>query len=220
VRIRDSGVGIPSDMLHHVFEMFTQVGRSQDRSQGGLGIGLTLVRRLVELHGGRVWAESAGPGTGSTFVVRLPLAEVVQSAPPDTSPGERVSSPPVARRVLVVDDSVDAAEYLALLLEMKGHEVRTAESGPEALAVLRTFDPEIAILDIGLPGMSGYELARAIRGTPGRETMLLIAVTGWGAEDDRREARAAGFDHHMTKPVDPSALEALVRQAPVAADGR
>src|SRR5690606_5666343 len=113
VRIRDSGVGIPSDMLHHVFEMFTQVGRSQDRSQGGLGIGLTLVRRLVELHGGRVWAESAGRGTGSTFVVRLPLAEVVQSAPPDTSPGELVSSPPVARRVLVVDDNVDAAEYLA-----------------------------------------------------------------------------------------------------------
>jgi signal transduction histidine kinase/CheY-like chemotaxis protein len=222
VRVTDTGVGIPREMLGRVFEMFTQVGRSVDRSQGGLGIGLTLVRRLVELHGGRVWAESGGPGAGSTFVVRLPLSEVGDRG--RGGQGEEkgedrrsVFSPPPAvplspsRKVLVVDDTPDAAASLAEVLRLRGHEVRVAGGGSAALEVVREFRPDVAFLDIGMPGMSGYELAGRLRGDLGG--VVLVAVTGWGQDEDRRRAKEAGFDHHLTKPADPKDVQAVLERA-------
>jgi PAS domain S-box-containing protein len=205
VRLQDSGVGIPPDMLPQVFDMFTQVGQSIDRAQGGLGIGLTLVRRLVEMHGGTVSAESAGIGQGSVFTVRLPLAPSVV-ATEDAAPASE-SELGARRRVLVVDDNVDAAESLAMLLGLEGHETRMAHTGEEALAVAREFIPDTIFLDIGLPVMNGYEVARQIRADDAFDPQpRLIALTGWGAEDDRRQAHAAGFDTHLVKPVDPSVL--------------
>ena len=211
VRIRDTGAGIPAQMLTHIFEMFAQVGDAGARTQTGLGIGLTLVKRLVELHGGQVWAESEGPGRGSTFVVRLPR---INSSDADTGRqhGAAITGSSQARRVLVVDDNTDGAEMLATLLSMDGHDVRTAASGPAALETLEDFHPHIAFLDIGLPGMSGYELARRIRADPRLAGITLIAVTGWGQDEDRRQSKEAGMDDHLTKPVDPRAVQAFVAQ--------
>ncbi len=209
VRVVDTGVGIASEMLPKVFEMFAQVGTSLERSQGGLGIGLTLVKRLVEMHGGMVSAESAGAGSGSTFTVRLPLAEnagrVAEPAQPHGAAKRRLA-------VLVVDDNVDAAESLSMLLEMQGHEVRTAHDGPDALRVLGAYRPDLILLDIGLPGMTGYEVARRIRESSALRGVTLAALTGWGQEEDRRRSREAGFDHHLTKPADPAEVEKILRE--------
>jgi len=219
VRVRDTGIGIPARMLPRVFEMFTQVEeRSLQRTEGGLGIGLTLVKELVEMHGGTVVAHSDGPGTGSSFEVRLPLAAAPTSEPAPESPREQQPSGGRPRRVLVVDDNRDAVESLAILLEMMGYEVRTAGDGLEAVAETQAFSPEVVLLDIGLPVLNGYEAAERIRTLEGGARVVLVALTGWGQEEDRRRSREAGFDHHLVKPVDPDALEALLRRV-VPGDG-
>ena len=214
VRVRDTGIGIPRQMLTHIFEMFAQVGDAGARTQAGLGIGLTLVKRLVELHGGQVWAESEGPGRGSTFVVRLPRTHGAQ-ADADRSHGAAPAGSSQSRRVLVVDDNTDAAETLATLLSIDGHDVRTAANGPAALEIIKDFHPDVAFLDIGLPGMSGYELARRIRAEPRLAGIMLVAVTGWGKDEDRCQSKEAGLDHHLTKPVHPREVQALVAQCAV-----
>ncbi|HKI37080.1 MAG TPA: response regulator [Gemmataceae bacterium] len=214
VRVRDTGIGIPKEMLPRVFDMFTQVERSVDRAQGGLGIGLSLVRGLVQLHGGTVEAHSDGPGRGSEFVVRLPLpaqepAEARSAAVPPP-PGSNGTGG--RRRVLVVDDNTDAAHSLAMLLGMMGYETSTANDGPAALREAAAARPDVVLLDIGMPGMSGYEVARELRRTPGLSAALLVAMTGWGQEEDRRRSLEAGFDRHLVKPVDLAALEQILAE--------
>ena len=211
ISVTDTGVGIAPDALPLVFEMFTQVGRKLDRAQGGLGIGLALVRRLVELHGGRVTAESPGVGRGSTFTVRLPLSDAPAAAEPAHVPvSGPAARPATGFRVLVVDDNVDAAESLAALLEMQGHATRVAHDGNEALSAAHDFRPEIVFLDIGMPGKDGYEVARELRGQPETRQAVLVALTGWGAQDDRARTRSAGFDHHLTKPAGIADVEGLL----------
>lgn len=212
--VRDTGVGIPSGMLGKVFDLFTQVDRSLDRSQGGLGIGLTLVNRLVELHGGSVRASSPGPNLGSEFIVRLPLLRDLPSSH-SRSNGRHADlgdSPP--KRILVVDDNKDAAESLSLLLQLARHEVRIALDGPAALAAAREFCPEVVLIDIGLPGMNGYEVARNLRQWPEMAGAQLVAITGYGQEEDRRLSLEAGFDVHLTKPVDPEELQRFLETTP------
>jgi CheY-like chemotaxis protein len=212
VSVRDTGIGIPADQLAHLFEMFYQVDRSLERSTSGLGIGLTLVQRLVEMHGGRIEAQSAGSGQGSEFIVHLPTAaESPETAVPRPAAARQET---IARRILVVDDNRDSAESLALLLELSGHDVRTAGDGLEALEVAERFRPDVALLDLGMPRLNGYETARRIRQQPWGRSMVLIAQTGWGQEDDRRRTREAGFDAHLTKPVDTAALLELLGRVP------
>src|SRR5688572_3740678 len=207
--VRDTGIGIPHDMLQKVFDMFTQVTQSVERSQGGLGIGLTLVKRLVELHGGTVEARSAGSGRGSEFVVRLP--EHPEAAMPTRVAAlPEAVTPAAGRRILVADDNRDAADSLAFMLRLAGHEVRIAYDGQQAVDMAEAFRPALALIDIGMPRLNGYETARRLRAKPYGETMLLIALTGWGQADDRNRSLAAGFDHHIVKPVDPSMLERLL----------
>ncbi len=218
IRIRDTGIGIPADLLPKVFELFMQGDRSLDRTQGGLGIGLTLVYRLVTLHGGSVEAASEGSGLGSEFIIRLPLLEVPPPAPsrPAQRQERRAGS---SRRVLVVDDNRDAAETLELLLQLWGHEVQSAYDGCEALSRFQEFQPDIVLLDIGLPGMNGYEVARQIRSLPeslaGYRDVMLVAVTGYGHESDRLQSKEAGFDQHLVKPVQSEILRDLVASAPL-----
>ncbi|HSH92212.1 MAG TPA: ATP-binding protein [Ramlibacter sp.] len=209
VDVSDDGVGIPPDMLERVFSLFTQVGRTLDRSQGGLGIGLYLVRSLVEMHGGTVTASSDGPGHGSRFTVRIPC--LLQPAP-HVAPAEAEPAATNGARlkVLVVDDNVDAAETLATVLEMTGRRTRTVYEGQTVLETARDFEPDVVLLDIGLPGISGYDVARMLRADPRFSRTMLIAVTGWGGEEDRRRSREAGFDEHLTKPVDLSSIEPLL----------
>jgi len=207
VSVRDTGTGIPADMLPQVFELFTQLNRSA-RTQGGLGIGLTLVRSLVEMHGGSVEARSDGVGKGAEFVVRLPLAEGTQvEQKPRVVEQHALLAP---RRVLVVDDNRDAADSLAMLLRLLGAEVQIVYSGAEALAVLDDFHPNVLLLDIGMPGMDGHEVARRVRQLPEYRNVLLIAMTGWGQDEDRRRSSEAGFDYHLIKPADVGALETLL----------
>lgn len=210
VTVRDTGIGIRPEMLPRIFDMFTQGDRSLDRSQGGLGIGLTLARRLVEMHGGSIVARSGGPGMGSAFVVRLPLAGDRPKAvaqPPSLGVQEPT---PLSLRILVVDDYRDAADGFGVLLRLLGNDVRTASDGLEALRIAAEFHPDVVLLDIGLPGMNGYDVAREIRKQPWGESILLVAVTGWGQEGDRRLSKDAGFDHHLVKPVDPAVLIRLL----------
>ena len=212
VRVRDSGIGIAPETLPFVFDLFVQADRTSTRARGGLGIGLTLVRRLLEMHGGTVIASSAGPGKGSEFVVRLPALVMGRTATDGGKEGDSVPPSPAAaprRRILVVDDNVDAAETLAMLLRLSGHHVRVAHDGPAALEAARSLPPEVVLLDIGMPGMDGYEVARRLRQLPGLAGAVLVALTGWGQEQDRRRSKEAGFDHHLTKPADPLALREL-----------
>ena len=211
VKIRDTGLGIPAEMLPRIFEMFIQVDRSLERSQGGLGVGLTLVKRLVEMHGGSVEARSDGAGMGSEFTVRLPVAVALASHQPQPPKGEgEKTAGPVKRRILVVDDNKDAADSLSMMLRITGMEVRTAYDGLEAVEVAAAFNPDVVLLDIGLPKLNGYEAARRIREQPWGKDMVLVAVTGWGQEEDRRRSQEAGFNGHMVKPVDPAALQQLL----------
>jgi len=211
--VEDSGVGIDPALLPQVFDLFIQADRSLERKQGGLGLGLTLVRRLVEMHGGRVEAASAGPGFGSAFTIRLPrlAAEVADSAEPETVPVP-VTAPPAGpgRRILVVDDHQDSTDSLALFLRLRGHEVRTAHDGPSALDEIEHYRPDVVFLDLGLPGMSGYDVARRVRMMDDLGPLRLVALTGYGTDGDRRKTREAGFDVHLAKPVDPRALDELL----------
>jgi CheY-like chemotaxis protein len=208
VRVVDEGIGIAADMLPRIFELFAQAERTLDRSQGGLGIGLTLVRHLVEIHGGSVQAFSAGLGTGSEFVVRLPAP--AHLGPSDRFAVKRNAGGASPERILVVDDNVDAAESLAKLLRLSGHEASTAYTGMAVAGAVAEHRPDVVLLDIGLPGLDGYEVARRLRAAPGGEGLLLIALTGYGQESDRQRSRAAGFDHHLVKPLDVVALELLL----------
>ncbi|MFL6634268.1 MAG: ATP-binding protein [Massilia sp.] len=200
IRVRDNGIGLPASALATVFDMFSQLEPALERSQGGLGIGLALVRGIAELHGGSVHADSPGPGLGSTFTIRLPLAagSVCAPAPAPAS----IGAAPAQVRVLVVDDNEDAAETLAMTLELHGCDVRTAATASRALEILPGFAPAVALFDIGLPDMNGYELARRVRQQPAGADIVLIATTGWGQQKDRERAFAAGFDRHLTKPID------------------
>jgi CheY-like chemotaxis protein len=211
IAVRDSGVGIAADLLPHVFDLFTQADRSLARRQGGLGIGLTLVRRLADMHGGRVEAASEGPGGGSEFTIRLPRLAVDAAEPgAEPAPGAPDGSSGPARRVLVVDDQPDSTDSLALFLRLRGHEVHTAADGPGALEEFARCQPEVVFLDLRLPGMSGYDVARRLRAMPEARDVRLVAVTGYGTEADREQTRAAGFDVHLAKPVDPHEVEALL----------
>jgi two-component system CheB/CheR fusion protein len=207
--VTDDGVGIAPDMLPRVFDMFAQEDKTLDRAQGGLGIGLTLVRRLVELHGGSVEARSSGLGRGSQFLVRLPRLRLPLPLAGEQAPSEPARSSD-ARRVLVVDDNVDSAQSTAMLLELAGHEVRVAHDGTGALAAAAQFRPDVVVMDIGLPGMSGYDVARHLRGRSETAGVLLIALTGYGQPEDAFRIKAAGFDHHLVKPASPEELAALV----------
>jgi PAS domain S-box-containing protein len=209
IRVCDNGIGIPAPALATVFDMFSQLEPALERSKGGLGIGLALVRGIVELHGGSIHADSAGPGKGSVFTVRLPLAAgsvcAAEAAPVHTAPA-RV-------RIVLVDDNQDAAEMLSMALDMLGCEVAVAHSAAQALELIPLTDPAVVLLDIGLPDMNGYELARQVRQLPGGPAMTLIATTGWGQQKDRERAFSAGFDHHLTKPIDFELLKPLLPQA-------
>jgi CheY-like chemotaxis protein len=191
-----------------MFELFVQGERSLDRSQGGLGVGLTVVRQLVELHQGRIEAASEGIGKGAEFRVVLPcISEVAQQ---DKAPSNQSPAKPGGVRILVVDDNVDAAEGFAVFFRLEGHEVKVAADGREALACVEVFAPEVALIDIGLPGMSGYELAERLYENGGRGPSLMIAVTGYGQQEDQARARAAGFHHHFVKPADPVDIQAVI----------
>jgi len=218
--VTDSGIGIPAHALDSVFEMFSQVGSGAERAQGGLGIGLSLVRQLVQMHGGSVEADSGGAGSGSRFTVRLPLAQDV----PATATGEpeaqaAADAASASLRVLVVDDNVDAALTLAMILDLEGYTTEVAHSGAQALETAAAFRPAVVFLDIGMPGMDGYETAAALRRLPGLETPCLVALTGWGAEHDRARSREAGFDHHLTKPADLGTVQKLLAGMAAASDG-
>jgi CheY-like chemotaxis protein len=206
LQVSDTGRGIEPEMLPRIFDLFAQGEQSLDRAQGGLGIGLTLVRRLVELHGGSIDASSAGVGKGSEFVVRLPLRPppAVTVVP---APAERRESP---RRILVIDDLADARESLRGLLETLGHRVEVAENGPEGVEKALTLRPDVAIVDIGLPGLDGYQVARRIRASDAGKHMMLIALTGYGRPEDRRRAFEAEFDAHLVKPLDQVDLSKLL----------
>ena len=206
IRVRDSGVGIPPGDLNRIFEMFAQVDTSLERSSGGLGIGLTLVKSLVEMHEGRVEALSEGPGRGSEFIVHLPVLVGSQSS----SGAAQSETPSATYRILVVDDGRDAAESLALLLKLHGHETRTAHDGLDAVDAAEAFRPDVVLLDIGMPRLNGYDACRRIRAAPWGKNMVLIAQTGWGQEEDRRLTEEAGFDAHIVKPVDYTRLLRLI----------
>jgi two-component system CheB/CheR fusion protein len=209
LRVRDDGAGIAPDVLPRVFDRFAQDERGLDRAAGGLGVGLTVVRRIVELHQGRVEAHSDGLGTGATFTVRLPVLESGGAARGGVTARGAASSAQRAR-VLVVEDNPDAAEGVRMLLEILGHQVQIAFDGAAAVELAREQAPDVMLVDIGLPGVDGYEVARRVRAEPSLARVALVALTGYGLDEDRAQARAAGFDHHLTKPVEPDALTRLV----------
>jgi CheY-like chemotaxis protein len=208
VSVRDNGSGIPAGKIDSIFDMFTQLDRSLERAQGGLGIGLTLVRRLVEMHGGTITAESAGEGQGSTFTVRLPVVvHAPDAAEPGLAPADALAP---GRRILIVDDNKDSAESLAMLLEITGHRTFVVHDGVAAIAAAEAHRPEVMLLDIGMPRLNGYEVCRRVRQQPWGEEIKIIALTGWGQDEDRRKSQEAGFDGHLVKPVDYNALLELL----------
>lgn len=209
--VQDTGVGIPAEMLGQVFDMFAQVDRTLDRAQGGLGIGLAIVKRLAEMHRGTVIAESPGLGQGSTFTLRLPA--VAQRAAGEGASAPVKITPRRQLRVLVVDDNVDAAQAIEQLLRVEGHHALVAYSGQEALDVAREFRPDVAFLDLGMPGMNGFETARRFRQGEHLHSTLLVALTGWGTDEDRHKSASAGFDRHLTKPIEAAELEEVIRSA-------
>ncbi len=212
ISVKDTGIGVAPDKLESIFEMFAQVDNALERTHGGLGIGLTLVKRLVELHGGQISVVSEGPGGGSEFTVRLPLvAEAARPAPPAPSHAAAATKP---QHILVTDDNRDVASSLAMLLRLSGHEVETAHDGPEAIARAEALRPDVILLDLGLPGMSGYDVCRSIRQTPWGKNIRIVALTGWGQEQDRQSTREAGFDAHLVKPADPTVLDKVIAAAP------
>ena len=212
ISVQDTGMGIPADMLDTVFHMFTQINRTLDRAQGGLGIGLSLVKTLVELHGGSVRAASGGNDLGSEFTVTLPTTVTAQDSLAEvTEPPVNLATASVALfRILVVDDNVDAAETMVMLLELSGHTARAAFDGPQALEIARSFLPEVVFLDIGLPGMDGYEVARRLLADPATAASRLIALTGWGTDSDIKKSKLTGFHAHLTKPIEPDAVDAML----------
>jgi CheY-like chemotaxis protein/anti-sigma regulatory factor (Ser/Thr protein kinase) len=210
VRVRDDGIGIRAEQLQGIFDLFAQADASPERPVGGLGIGLSLVRGLVEIHGGTVEAASEGPGRGAEFTVQLPLSAAVGELPANDAP--EIATAPERRsgRVVLVDDNLDTRESLAQLVELWGYQVRTAPDAPAALELCRSFLPNVVLIDIGLPGMNGYDLARILRATPGLERASLIALTGYAQDGHRRLSENAGIDHYTVKPADPAALAALL----------
>ena len=211
IRVRDNGIGIAAEQLPLIFNMFMQIDTSLERSVSGLGIGLMLVKNLVEMHDGTVEVYSAGVGHGSEFVVRLPI---MLEAPSPLPPEPIVSETTTARRILIVDDNRDAAASLAMLLKITGHETHIANDGLEAVEAVATFRPEIVLLDIGLPKLNGYEACRRIREQPWGKNIVIVALTGWGQEEDREKSKNAGFDGHMVKPLDFAALTKLLAESP------
>jgi signal transduction histidine kinase/CheY-like chemotaxis protein len=222
IRVRDNGIGVSPEMVCRIFEPFQQDDWVSGNASVGLGVGLTLVRRLTELHGGRVEVHSAGVGQGSEFVVHLPALSDEEARQPPRGQIGTVTVPP-KRRVLVVDDNDDVAKTLAMMLRLQGHEVRVAGSGPAALETARADRPDLVLLDLGMPGMDGYEVARRLRQEPGLENIVLAAITGWAQDDDRQRSRVAGFDEHLVKPVEPDQLQKLLdrldRRQPLSANG-
>ena len=211
VRVRDTGIGIGPDLLPNVFDLFSQANRSLHRAEGGLGIGLTIVRGLTELHGGEVWANSEGIGHGAEFVVSLPISSGAPiEATPKPSPKIETTTQP--RRILVVEDQPALSRVTVALLEKLGHDVRAAADGPEALLAVKEYNPEVVLLDIGLPGMDGYEVAQCLRNEMGDATPMLVAMTGYGQQEVNRHARKAQFDHHIVKPADMGLLKELLTQ--------
>jgi len=214
IRIRDTGIGIAAADQSSLFEMFAQVDTSLERSRDGLGIGLTLVKTLVEMHGGTVQVHSEGLGLGSEFTIRLPVAAAI--ARPPSQPAVREAIPPsVGRRILIVDDSEDGAESLAMLLQLGGHETYQAHDGQEAIEAAERLRPDAMLLDIGLPILNGYEVCRRIRKEKWGQHLTIVALTGWDQEEDRHRSREAGFDAHMVKPVDHDELLKLLASLPV-----
>ncbi len=213
LRVRDTGAGITANDLPHIFDLFVQADRSLDRAQGGLGVGLTLVRHLVEMHGGSVTAHSDGEGLGSEFTVRLALLgePAVAAAPPpvDVSPRRQ-------RRIVIVEDNADAREMLQMLLSVEGHEVDSAEDGRDGLALIERLQPDVALIDIGLPLLNGYDVARTLRARSQGPPVLLVALTGYGQPEDRQRALAAGFDEHLIKPVNLERLTQIMSRSPAA----
>jgi len=210
VRVKDTGIGIPAKKLSRLFEMFFQVDRTLERSQGGLGIGLSLVRRLVELHGGTVEAHSEGSGKGSEFIVRLPVIVEAATLPQSEEPSGASDFKSTSRRIVVVDDNRDSADALAMLLRLYGYETDTAYDGVQGVDVAERLRPDAVLLDIGMPRLNGYDACRCIREKPWGKSLVLIAMTGWGQEEDRRRTIEAGFDAHIVKPVDPADLIKLI----------
>jgi CheY-like chemotaxis protein len=213
IRVADNGAGIPLDLLPRIFDLFTQADHSLARSEGGLGIGLALVKSLVELHRGTVTAASGGLGQGSEFAVRVPLASAFSSD--EVTPDAQLALKTDSLRILVVDDGEDAAKMAALLLRASGHDIRIAHAGHAALEIAADFKPQVVLLDIGLPEMDGYEVARRLRQLPQTKNTLLVAVTGYGQDSDRRRSKEAGFDHHLLKPVQYNKLSKLLSEVDV-----
>jgi CheY-like chemotaxis protein len=208
--VRDTGIGIPPELKPRLFTLFSQAGSAIERSEGGLGIGLALVRGFVELHGGSVEARSDGPGRGSEFAVRLPLATKARSGRPR---GDERGTRQASLRILIADDNEDICEMCSALLALWGHRCVVAYDGAAALALLERERPDVALLDIGMPDLSGYELGRRVRAAPWGERMVLVAVTGWGQDEARARSSAAGFDFHLTKPVEVAELERVLDAA-------
>lgn len=209
VTVKDNGAGIPQDKLDSIFDMFMQLDGTSERSQGGLGIGLTLVKRLTEMHGGSIEARSDGGGQGSEFIVHLPiLSTPAVAAPPAT---DIAPAPAAERRILIVDDNTDSAESLSMLLEITGNKTYLAHDGVAAIEAIEQHRPEVVLLDIGLPKLDGHEVCRRVREQPWGKDILMIALTGWGQEDDRRKSEEAGFNGHLVKPVDYDKLRELLQ---------